>query len=583
MARRRAYVRILVSVLAGTLALMTLSPAVVQAAELKLDPTHGPAGDPFSASFVFVTELQQAGCGAFWTTVVFYWDSTEGTVLGVNELNSQCRAGIDAVPPSGQDGEGLHQVIAGLCQGTYPDCDGFADQTTATYLIDPPPTPSPIPTATPTPTPPPTPKPTPTPFVAPPVSPTAAPTATPTPTPIPTPSPSPTPTSTPSPSPTPTASPTPTVVVAPATASPTPTADGSGGSGGGGGAGEGWGPSAFVLDTPDAQDSSLSIAVLSTNLLLTLLLLLIFGTTSAIFNSTLESNKEEIDGWLAGLRERLGRIGRPIAGLTGGLLGSIAGAGHDPRVRVVAILLVTGLVYGFLSPDFGLNAQSGLLFISLALGIGAVTYINEGGAAIFASRRLHVPAGVRVHVAALLAAILCVLASRLIDFRPGIVYGFVASTAFLVPAAIDRRGAGKAALYPAIALLTASLLAWALLGIVRGMETGADGWALPLGEALLAVLFVVGLEGVFYNMIPLTFMDGRAVADWSRPAWALIFGVTTFLFWQLLINPNAGYLDALRETKVVVVLSLVAFYVIVTLGTWSYFRWRSQRAEATTA
>jgi len=338
-----------------------------------------------------------------------------------------------------------------------------------------------------------------------------------------------------------------------------------------------------VLDTPDAQDSSLSIAVLSTNLLLTLLLLLIFGTTSAIFNSTLESNKEEIDGWLAGLRERLGRIGRPIAGLTGGLLGSIAGAGHDPRVRVVAILLVTGLVYGFLSPDFGLNPQSGLLFISLALGIGAVTYINEGGAAIFASRRLHVPAGVRVHVAALLAAILCVLASRLIDFRPGIVYGFVASTAFLVPAAIDRRGAGKAALYPAIALLTASLLAWALLGIVRGMETGTDGWALPLGEALLAVLFVVGLEGVFYNMIPLTFMDGRAVADWSRPAWALIFGVTTFLFWQLLINPNAGYLDALRETKVVVVLSLVAFYVIVTLGTWSYFRWRSQRAEATAA
>jgi hypothetical protein len=83
-------------------------------------------------------------------------------------------------------------------------------------------------------------------------------------------------------------------------------------------------------------------------------------------------------------------------------------------------------------------------------------------------------------------------------------------------------------------------------------------------------------------MIPLTFMDGRAVADWSRAAWAVMFGLATFLFWQLLINPDQGYLDALRETKVVVVLALVAFYVVITLGTWSYFRWRagSSAAEA---
>ena len=327
-------------------------------------------------------------------------------------------------------------------------------------------------------------------------------------------------------------------------------------------------------------DLSLSFAVLSTNLLLTILLLIVFGTTSAVFNSTLEANKLEIDGWFASLRARLGRIGLPIAGGIGAVFGPLGRSRQAPRLRVAGILLLTGLVYGFLSPDFGLDAQSVLLFVSLAVGIGAVTYINEGGAAIFASRRLHVPAGVRVHVAALVAAIVCVLASRLIDFKPGIVYGFVASTAFLVPAALDRRQSGKVALYPAVTLLAVSLLAWALLGIVRGMETGSGGWALPLGEALLAVLFVAGLEGVFYNMIPLTFMDGRAVADWSRPAWALMFGIATFLFWQLLINPDAGYLDALRETKVVIVLSLVVFYVIVTLGTWSYFRWRSQPPTA---
>jgi len=323
---------------------------------------------------------------------------------------------------------------------------------------------------------------------------------------------------------------------------------------------------------------SFDIAVIGTNLFLTLLLLLIFGTTSAIFNSTVESNREELERWIAGIRHRLEPITGPIGGFFA-LFGPVGKGRQASRVRVAAILLLTGLVYGFISPDFGLNGQSVLLFLSLALGLGAVTYINEGGAAIFASRRLHVPAGVRVHIAALVVAIVCVAASRLIEFRPGIVYGFVASTAFLVPAALDRRQEGKVALYPAIVLLAASLGAWLLLDVVRGMEATGSGWALPFAEALLAVIFVGGLEGVFYNMIPLTFMDGKAVANWSRIAWAVMFGLVTFLFWQLLINPDAGYLDALRQTKVVVVLVLVIFYVVITLVTWSYFRWRVPHGE----
>ena len=347
--------------------------------------------------------------------------------------------------------------------------------------------------------------------------------------------------------------------------------------GSGGGAGLVWGKSDFVASVKDLGEISLDVAVLSTNFLLTLLLLLIFGTTSALFNNTLDANRAEIDGWFAGWRERFARIGRPIAGGLGAIVGSGGPGRRTPPLRVAAILLLTGLVYGFLSPDFGLNTQSLLLFASLALGLGVVTYVNEGGAALFASRRLHVPAGVRVHLAALSVAVVCVLASRLIDFKPGIMYGFIASSAFLVPAALDRRQEGKVALYPALVLLGVSLVAWLLMGFVRGLETGADDWPLPFAEALLAVVFVGGLEGLFFNMVPLTFMDGKAVADWSRIVWAVTFGVATFLFWQLLINPDAGYLDALRETKVVLAITLVVFYVVITLGTWSYFRWRAPR------
>ena len=597
MRQRRALVRVFVSVLGAALVILALSPAVVEAQELRLNPTQGQATDPFDASFV-EPFTEPKFCGAQGQTVAFVWygsDSESNALLGLGHLNPKCRAGITAVPPAGLNDEGPHQVTAFLTCDAYPNCFAIAQgQAFATYTILPPPTPSPIPTPSPTPNPTPTPttvptatptvaptaaptaKPTPTPFVAPPAAPTAAPTIAPTPTP--TASPSPSPTASPSPLPTSTL----TAIASPAggTPSPGPTASPGGGpSGGGGGAGKGWGPSDFVASIKDVGGISFDIGVLSTNFLLTLLLLLVFGTTSALFNNTLDANRLEIDTFFAGWRERFARIAAPIAGGLAVFVGSGGPGRRTPPLRVVTILLLTGLVYGFLSPDFGLNAQSLILFLSLALGLGVVTYVNEGGAAVFASRRLHVPAGVRVHLAALSVAVVCVLASRLIDFKPGIVYGFIASTAFLVPAALDRRQEGKVALYPALLLLAVSLIAWLLMGYVRGLETGADGPLLPFTEALLAVIFVGGLEGLFFNMIPLTFMDGKAVANWSRVVWAVTFGVATFLFWQLLINPDAGYLDALRETKVVVAVTLVVFYVVVTLGTWSYFRWRNRTKE----
>ena len=44
----------------------------------------------------------------------------------------------------------------------------------------------------------------------------------------------------------------------------------------------------------------------------------------------------------------------------------------------LAILALSGLVYGFVSPSFGFDAPSLLLFLSLAIGLGIVTYAGEG-------------------------------------------------------------------------------------------------------------------------------------------------------------------------------------------------------------
>jgi hypothetical protein len=73
-------------------------------------------------------------------------------------------------------------------------------------------------------------------------------------------------------------------------------------------------------------------------------------------------------------------------------------------------------------------------------------------------------------------------------------------------------------------------------------------------------------------MIPLTFLDGAAVWLWSRLAWVLIFGITTFLFWQLVINQYAAYLDAFQQPTIVAILVILGVYGSLTAGTWLYFR-----------
>ena len=80
-------------------------------------------------------------------------------------------------------------------------------------------------------------------------------------------------------------------------------------------------------------------AVVATNVLLTLLVLFLFGLTAEIFNSTMDANRDEVHGWWARLlrgplallaaTELLGRVARPPGRAPGGI-GSTARVLADP-------------------------------------------------------------------------------------------------------------------------------------------------------------------------------------------------------------------------------------------------------------
>jgi hypothetical protein len=238
------------------------------------------------------------------------------------------------------------------------------------------------------------------------------------------------------------------------------------------------------------------------------------------------------------------------------------------------ILVLTGLFYGFLSPDFGFNTKSIVLFLSLVVGVGAITYVFAGGEALFTRRRFGLRAGVRLYAVALAIAAGSVLVSRLVDFQPGFIFGFVASYTLLAPAALDRKQDGQAALFPAIALLAISLIAWGLLVPLREVTQESDAWWVGLPEGTAVAVFVAGLQGLFFSLIPLSFMHGARIAQWNRLLWLLMFGVSGFLFWHVLLNQEGAYLEAVEQRRVIAALALLSFYSLVTLAAWVYFRGR---------
>jgi hypothetical protein len=166
----------------------------------------------------------------------------------------------------------------------------------------------------------------------------------------------------------------------------------------------------------------------------------------------------------------------------------------------------------------------------------------------------------------------------LVTFQPGLVYGFIASAVIVSPVALSRRADATLVLVPAVGMLVVSVVAWLLLGPVR--VAAAGGALVPgLAETVLAMIVIGGLETLFVTMIPLRFLDGATVMGWSKVAWALTFGTVTFLWWQLLLNQEHAYIQAMEQTNVQVVLATVVVFMVTTGGLWSYFRFRPERAE----
>ena len=193
--------------------------------------------------------------------------------------------------------------------------------------------------------------------------------------------------------------------------------------------------SAFATSLARPDQVSLDIRELATSAVLAVGFLLLFAFPYELFNSTMEENYDEIRGWFH-LPARV--VG---AGTRAGRIASFLG-----------LTVLTAVIVGFLSPDFGANLNSLVLVAGFSIALLVMTLAFSLPADIGIHRRTGEWGKLNFLPGTVLVAIVMVALSRAFHFQPGYMYGAVAGLAFA--SALSRADQGR---------LTAANWIWALV------------------------------------------------------------------------------------------------------------------------
>jgi hypothetical protein len=311
--------------------------------------------------------------------------------------------------------------------------------------------------------------------------------------------------------------------------------------------------------------------VVGTNLGLALFCVLFFGLTSTVFNSILEEYRSEIVGALGRL------VPRPLADGRAAIdrsLGHLAGKGRGGLVFTwLMVLLATSLIESFLDPGIGILALQRLgLWVTLFISAVIVSGL-ELGSELYAHRRW-APATrteYRIQWIGLALAIACVILSRCLRFAPGYLYGIVGAI-YLTPKLTELSHSAKRAIVVLSAVFAGSFLLWIASAFLPA--------ALAELEPILLTIFLIGLQGVFFQMFPLAVTDGGDIWSWKKGIWFLFFVAVFFGFYHFVLNPNASDVQALQQNGVQTLLLLIAVFGLATFVLWLLLPFRLERRRA---
>jgi hypothetical protein len=322
--------------------------------------------------------------------------------------------------------------------------------------------------------------------------------------------------------------------------------------------------SAFATSVPLPGQVSTRLRTVLTSLIITAGMVLLIVFPADLFNATLDANYDEVRSWF-GLGPKSSKGVRPL----------------NQALALAGFIAAGGILYGFLSPDFGLTLSSLALALGLSVALALITIVFRLPFLLHSKTSHGEWAQLKVLPGTALMAVACVGLSRLLNFQPGYLYGLIAGLEFQRE---TEDTTGRLTSLAALTILIIGLVTWAARAPVAAAAArqGAGFWVVA-ADACLAAIFVAGLTTLVFSLIPLRFLEGTKVTRWSRAAWVALFASGVFAFVHILLQPSSGYVGHTQAGQKWVVIALFVGFGIFSIAFWAYFRFRPARTLERTA
>jgi len=283
-----------------------------------------------------------------------------------------------------------------------------------------------------------------------------------------------------------------------------------------------------------------------------------------LLNSTLSSNTA-----------RFGRVFGRIERATAAAADWLTRVTRTQAVAVAVLIVVTAVVFGFVDPDFGFDLASFRLVLSLGLALFVITYVASRVTGTIVKRRWSVDSSIVIQPVALIFAVVGVIVARVLEFSPGFLIGLVIGMELAHRASAAHRT--RAVVLRIGVIVALAVVAWVAGSIAVALQgdAPADFVSAMLQDTLTAIT-AEGLTATTIGLLPIGYLEGRALFDRSRPLWVALFLIVGTVF-ALLVLPTA--LLGQEVSNVVLWISVLLAFAAVTLVLWAWLRASTREPE----
>ncbi len=225
-------------------------------------------------------------------------------------------------------------------------------------------------------------------------------------------------------------------------------------------------------------------------------------------------------------------------------------------------VLAASLISSFVDPNFGFNAASPRVFLSILVSF-LIDAVLGWFLVIWLVRRSQKDAVATFTFApaTLLIVAAAVVFSRVTGFQPGIVFGLVAGVSFGAVLAAQK---ARVTLTGLAYGFGAAVVGWIGYSLLVASED--NSFVAVFAQETLSAMAIGGIAALPIALIPLRGLAGYEVFSWNRVVWGIAYAIGLFGFFFVLMPMPFSWTGVPLSLGVWITLYLL--YALIAVGTW---------------